>query len=184
VQAEAAGIADGPNAFSSVFGAYRLGCIFNYEQVMFLGHSHYPVHVGWSAGQVYRQDSLGLWSDGGFQQRRVHVVVVTNIDEHWNSADMGDTTGTGKKGTWNRNDFVPFAYVQGLEGEDQGVGAGVQSDGKSASGQFREPLFKLVDFFAKNELATVYHAFHRCHQLVFDGRVLGCEIYIRNLKQL
>ncbi len=86
--------------------------------------------------------------------RRVgsQVVVRADIDQDRRSAAEVDGRQGGDKGMRHGDDLIPGADSQGLQGQQQGIGAVADPDCKPHAEIVRHPLFKFPHLVAEDVL--------------------------------
>ena len=80
------------------------------------------------------------------------VALGVDIDEDGSGSRATDRTGRREERERSRDDFVPFANVEGLQRDDEGIGAGVAADREPRVAIRSDLFFKTGDFIAEDEL--------------------------------
>ena len=98
--------------------------VFDDVEVVLLGDGHDGVHVGHLAKEVDGDDGFGFGGDGGGDEVGVDVVGFgVDIDEDGFGTDASDAACGGEEGEWCGDDFIAWAYIEGHEAVEDGVGA-------------------------------------------------------------
>ena len=181
VEAERAQMTDGPDLLPAVFGAVRLGAIFDQQQVMLVGEGLQGIHISRAAIQMHNQDGAAAFADGVTSARRIQrEASPVDIGEHGNGARAFDGGDAGHGRMRNGDNFVARPDAAGAQGQLEGVGAVGDADCMPCaviSGEFR---FKGFHFRSQDVPAAIGHTLHCGIDLVREQIMQGFELIERN----
>lgn len=124
-----------------------------------------------------RNDGFSLWGDGFFYQVGINQVGMRiDIDKDGGGTESKNTAGGGEEGIDRDDNLIARPDPDGTEGDDQGIGAGGQTDGMfdfQVGGDFG---FESLLVGTENELAGLQDALDGSVYLGFDGVILGDEV--------
>ena len=123
---ETPGLAKSAAGLAMIGRADRLGRVLDDHQAVLLSQSAKGVHLAQASGQVDRHDRLGAGGDGPRNGLRIDVLVRPHIGEDRCRPHMDDGGGRSDEGVGRRDHLIARPYAQRLEGEDEGVGSGLQ----------------------------------------------------------
>ena len=136
------------------------------------------VHVGRAAGQVDGKNGSGARREGGPQPRRVKVVVLAHVHEDRPGLDQADCAGRGHERVRNGDNLVTRTDTEHLQGEDQRIGAGLDSHRLAGPAQSRYLRLQLAHLRAEHEMGMTQNLVHGLQQLRAQGLMLCCEVHI------
>lgn len=170
-------VADGAAGMAFVGGTDGLGTVFDDFEAVFVGEVHHGVHVCGLAEEVDGDDGLGAGGDFAFGVVEIDVKTDgAGINEDRGGSDAADAAGGGEEGEGGDEDFIAGAEAEGHESEQDGVGAGGNSDGVFGLSEFSDGAFKLGDFGTHDELAGAKNAEEGLGEFFFERMILSVDV--------
>ena len=139
-------------------GAEGLGAVLHHPQAVRAGQVHDRRHVGRVAEDVDRQDRPRRGADARLDRRGVEAVGDrVDVAEDRRGAHPGDGLGRGVEGVRGGDDLVARPDVQGVERDDEGVGAVGDARAGPAAEALRDGRLQGPPLGAEDEAPAVEH---------------------------
>ena len=177
VKAEAAKVTNGANPAAFVFGAMRLRCILNDDQMVAPRNFKYRVQIRRLPVKMNRQNGFCALGDDAFDLGHVHRVGArVNVHEYRARARINDGRNSGNEGERDRDDLIASTNARGQERQMQGAGPGIHGNPVSRAAIIRELGLKCRHFAAQRELGSFQDAVDGLPNLLLNGSVLRFQI--------
>ena len=146
-----------------------LGGVFEHRQTVFVGDCNDGIHIGRASGEVYRDNHAGFARDGHGEEFRIEVAADgVNIHQHHFRSRVGDGRGGCYECVGCRDDFIAGTDSEGLEGQQEGIGAAVDAGAVFGFAIFGEIGFELIRGRAKDIGRAVEDFLYFGIDFVFD----------------
>ena len=178
IKAKARKLTHAARASSLVFCANGLGRIFNHNQLVPARDVEDRIHVGAGSIKVHRHDHFRSQSDRRFNLRRIDVAGQRiDVNENRRRSRVQNSRHRRDKGVTNCNHLITRSYACCQQGQMQRTCSGIYSERETRLTVSSEILFKGVDLWAQNELATLHYLCDGAINFGLDARVLRFKVY-------
>jgi hypothetical protein len=169
---------DGPAVIAR---AHRLGGVGDHGQPPPPGHGLDLVHRGRVTVQVHRHHGARPRRHGGLEAPGIEIVRLrVDVDEDGHGPEHHHGARGGHEGERRRDHLVARTHAHGLQGEEQGVGPGVEADAVTGAAERGQLRFERLHLGAQNEATAREHARGGGEQLARERRVLAHEVDLRD----
>ena len=181
IEAEDGGIAETADAPAAVFGAVRLGGVFEDSDSARRGDFTDGVHISRPAVKMDGQNGASAEGDGGLDEADVQVGGGrVDVHEDRARATVEDCFDGGKESVGRSDDFVAGLDAEGEQAKMEGGGARVQADAESRAAVGGEFALEGLDFFAEDVGARAADTVNGFEDFVAQGGVFGFEVEERD----
>ncbi len=180
IEAEGPGRPEAADPAPVHHGAMRLGGVLQHQRAMPFRQGSDVADGGRPAIEMHgdhRADRQRRGPQEPLEGGRIHAEAVgLDVDQHRRGAGQLDGGDRGGGGVRNGGHPVAGPHAQGLEGEDDGVGAAGHADGEAHADELRELLFEGLDLGPEDIGAARQHPGDGGVDLVLLGQVAGLGI--------
>ena len=158
-------------ALTRIDSTEGLGTVFDHSEMMRISQIQNMRHFSGVSVEMDRQDRFGLGGDGGGDRAGVEIKASgVDVYEDGFGTDITDGFGGGEEAEGGGDHLIARTNVEGAQGDDEGVGAGVDTDSMGDPQIVGGFLFKGGHFWTENELTGFENAVNGR----LDFRAGGC----------